>query len=151
MSASQPASQWESFALPESADASKNRCRGFSGVPKIWCRRETVSEHHLQLYLSFRLWNFVYTVQGFSLNSGYMKMLCTQEMDLVLFLVSQRFCAHQINLLYIPLITNFVNFLLNWFHPIPELETHKSRIFWFLCVSSISIFKLTLYDKIFQI
>ena len=58
---------------------------------KIWCRLSTFIERHLQLNLGFRLENFVFTGEGFSLNSGFRNILCSQEMDSVLIKVSQKF------------------------------------------------------------
>ena len=37
----------------------------------------------------------MFTGDGFSLNSGFRNILCSQEMDSVLFQVSQKFCVHQ--------------------------------------------------------
>ena len=39
--------------------------------------------------------NFVFTGEGLSLNLGFRKMLCSQEMDSVLFQVSQKFSVHK--------------------------------------------------------
>ena len=54
---------------------------------KIWCRWWMFIERHLQLNLGFRLENVVFTGDGFSLNLGFRKILCSQEMDSVLFQV----------------------------------------------------------------
>ena len=59
---------------------------------KICCRLSTFIEHHLQLNLGFRPENFVFAGEGFILNSGFRNILCSQEMDLVLILVSQKLC-----------------------------------------------------------
>ena len=57
-------------------------------------------ERHLQLNLGFRSENFVFTGEGFSPNSGFRSILCSQERDSVLIWVSQNFSVHQ-RILYV--------------------------------------------------
>ena len=61
----------------------------------IWCRVSTFIERHLQLNLGFRSENSVFTGEGFSLNSGFRSILCSQEIDSVLIQFSQKNCVHQ--------------------------------------------------------
>ena len=44
----------------------------------------------------------MFTGEGFSLNLGFRKFLCSQTMDSVLFQVSQKYCVHQ-RILYLGL------------------------------------------------
>ena len=67
---------------------------------QIWCSWYTFSEHNLQLNLGFRSWHFAYTGEGFTLNSDFRNILCSQEMNLVLILFSQKLCVHERNLYF---------------------------------------------------
>ena len=53
------------------------------------------SEHHAQLNLGFRSENVVFTGDGFGPKSGFRNLLCSQDMDSVLYQVSQTCCVHQ--------------------------------------------------------
>ena len=62
------------------------RLQRSSGYRFLWCTQKLVK---------VRKENLVNTGEGFSLNLGFRAILCSHEMDSVLFQVSQKNCVHQ--------------------------------------------------------